>query len=234
MKMHVIVLGWAQSEVNVTVLILQVQCNAVKSCKKFGLPDVKCATTLKHLFPATSSSGSKKRKFNPAEECVASDAHRKRKAANLRVRPKNISVVVLESMPTHVPKGHVRSKLVKKGNVKQILFRRNMTPDEVRAILVREFRGINVQTAQFLQCKPSNVLCLSHDQELGGEGVIDLAGQGSLYLTLKPVEVSVLTRYYINIHSKMVLLLEGGSRMTGTIYIFGLLGQNTIGHNCKF
>ena len=172
--------------------------SALGHCKRFGRPDVKCAATLKHLFPATSSTGSAKRKFNPADDCVASAAHRKKKAANLRVRPKSISVVMLESMPTHVPKGHARYKLVKKGHVKQIFFRRNMTAEEVRAIIVGEFAGIdNVQTAQFLRCKPSNVLCLHQEQELDGEGVIDLAGQGSLYLTLKPVEVSDMIYHFV-------------------------------------
>ena len=70
-----------------------------------------------------------------------------------------------------------------------------MTAEEVR---VGEFAGIdNVQTAQFLRCKPSNVLYLHQEQELDGEGVIDLAGQGSLYLTLKPVEVSDMIYHFV-------------------------------------
>ena len=93
-------------------------------------------------------------------------------------------------MPPHVPKGHARSKLTRDGYVKQISFRRSMSIDEVCKTIVAEFSNISgIESAQFLCCEPSNVLCLSKTQELDGDGVIELAGQGSLYLTLKPVKV---------------------------------------------
>ena len=124
-------------------------------------------------------------------DCVVIDTQKKKKAANIRIRPKTISVVILPSMPQHVPKGYARTKLVRMGHVKQVVFCRNMSSDEVRSTITNKFPTIEgVESAQFLRCEPSNVLCLPKEQELDGEGVIELAGQGSLYMTLKPVKVS--------------------------------------------
>ena len=52
-----------------------------------------------------------------------------------------------------------------------------------------EFEG--VQTAQYHWCKKNNIMLLNESQELDGDGVIDLAGQGSLYLTDKEVTISM-------------------------------------------
>lgn len=83
--------------------------SAVKRCKKLGRPDAKCAAALKHLFPATSPCMvSKKRIFDPEGNCVVVGAQKK-KATNVRIKPKCESVVMLHSMPQHVPKGYARS-----------------------------------------------------------------------------------------------------------------------------
>ena len=172
------------------LIVLQSVCGTANNLKNLGRPSEKCASTLKNLFPVTSN---KKRKFDPTGACVSTDARRKKKAASTRIRPKKVSVVLLEAMPPYVPKGHARAKLMKTGLIKQISFCRNMSNIEVRDILVKEFSKVDqVQTAQFLRCEPSNVMCLNPNQELDGDGVIELAGQGSLYLTLKPVKVRVI------------------------------------------
>ena len=152
----------------------------VRRCKKLGTPDAKCAGTLKNLFPATSSCrASNKRVFDPAGDCVVLGAQKKKKATNMRIKPKCVSVVMLPAMPQHVPKGYARSKLCKSGHIRQLLFRRNMSPEEVRSLIEKEFKAFEgIQSAQFLKCEPSNVLCLHREQGLDGDGVIELAGQG--------------------------------------------------------
>ena len=67
-----------------------------------------------------------------------------------------------------------------------------MKASEVRNIICRafsEFQG--VETAQYLRCEKNNVMLLNENQELDGDDIIDLAGQGSLYLTQKEVTVSL-------------------------------------------
>ena len=83
-------------------------------------------------------------------------------------------------------------KLKKAGRIVKVTLKRCMTASEVRDILVNAFPDFDdVQSAQFLCCGKDNIMLLNEDQDMNGDSVINLAGQGSLYLVQKKVSVSI-------------------------------------------
>ena len=107
--------------------------------------------------------------------------------------------VLLKDKPAVVPKGRSRSKLKESGQIIKRQFKRCMKASEVRNVISDAFSGFQgVEMAQYLRCEKNNVMLLNENQELDGDDVIDLAGQGSLYLTQKAVTVSVtILTYYV-------------------------------------
>ena len=57
-----------------------------------------------------------------------------------------------------------------------------MKATEVRSIIAEGFQGFNLQNIQFLVCGQDNVLTKFENQDLDGDGIMDLAGQGCAYL----------------------------------------------------
>ena len=115
----------------------------------------------------------------------------KKKATNQRMKTKTLTVVLLKEKPAIVPKGHSRHKLKDSGRIAKLQFKRCMKASQVRNIISNgfsEFEGI--ETAQYLRCGQDNIMVVNENQELSGDDLIDLAGQGSLYLTQKRVNVS--------------------------------------------
>ena len=168
-----------------TYMSLKVQSvsdEAKTICKKVG-----GAKSLAMLF-----GGSKKRSFDPRNECVVASQQAKKKATNHRMKPRAVTVVLLESKPKSVPKGYLRRKVKQAGRIAKVNMKRCMISSEVRDAIVNTFPDFaNIQSAQFLRCGNDNVMLLNEDQDLNGDSVIDLAGQGSLYLVQKKVEVSM-------------------------------------------
>ena len=70
-----------------------------------------------------------------------------------------------------------------------------MTSQDVKRVIAEGFTDFNVDTTQFLRCGSDNNMVVNEEQELNGESVINLAGQGSLYLTEEKVNAS-LSEYY--------------------------------------
>lgn len=131
------------------------------------------AKTLSKCFPSH-------KKFDPAAECVASGAQRKKKAAIKRKHEKSVTVTVI-MMPRFVPgipKGKVRKHLASKGRMLSLKITRNMSSQEMRDKVLRVF---NVSTYTVLSCDSTgHVLLKSCDQDIDGEGV--LQRRGCLYL----------------------------------------------------
>ncbi len=170
---------------------------AATICKKVTSPSGATVETLAKLFRSStagsSSKGSRKRSFDPKSECVVASQQSKKKATNQRMKPKVVTVVLLCQKPDCVPKGHSRKKLKLSGRIQKIQFMRCMKTSEVRETIVNSFSGFNnVETAQFLRCGKDNIMVLNEEQDLDGELLINLAGQGSLYLTQKRVDVSII------------------------------------------
>ena len=165
---------------------------ASTACKKLGSPNESSAAALAKLFGnAGPSTTSRKRPFDPKSECVVATQHSKKKASNQRMKIKTLSVVLLKEKGGSVPKGRSRSKLRECGRIVRLQFKRCMKTDEVRKIIKDGFPGFAcIETLQYLRCGQDNILVLNENQDLDGDDIINLAGQGSLYLTQKKVEVT--------------------------------------------
>ena len=148
-------------------------------CQRIGKPSEANAKTLASLFPTLQN---RKRKFDPNDECVVAEQHRKKKAGNpaAKGRAKNLKVVVLAKEVHYLPKGQARDKLAKSGRIKEIPMRRNMTPTQVTAAIINNFSIENS-----LQGHRDNTLTVCKEQIFDGVGIIQLAGSGSVYVTLK-------------------------------------------------
>ena len=124
-------------------------------------------------------------KFNPTDECVASTRQRQKKAAipQSKGRVKCITTLVLEDRPKFIPKGKKqREHLVAMGRLKELYFRRMMSAEEVNIIVLEGFKVINLVKFEYLKCQKNNSLIVAENQKLDGNGVIELAGSGCLYL----------------------------------------------------
>lgn len=132
-------------------------------------------------------------KFDPSDDCVATEAHRRKKAATLgKGRAKKLKVVVLKEIPSSIPKGSQRDSLKRKGRIMDLSFHRCMTSKETVEHISNAFKDLgNVDNLQFLQAHRDNTLRVADKQELDGVGVIKLAANGSLYLKQSDYVVAV-------------------------------------------
>ena len=96
---------------------------------------------------------------------------------------KKVNVIFLKEMLKKVPRGRQRSILEQAGQMHKLEFSRSMTCEEVKKVIENGFPDIeNAKSAAFLACGQNNVLHLNKQQDLNGDCIMDLAGQGSLYL----------------------------------------------------
>lgn len=93
-------------------------------------PPIKHAQMLGKVFPQANI------KFDPHEDCIANDSHKKKKRF---VSPKSscTTVVLLKKFQKYLPKGEARKKLIDKNQIKTVNLSRTMTPKEVKSIIVR-------------------------------------------------------------------------------------------------
>ena len=158
---------------------------AKEICRSLGKPSEANARVLANLFPTCASSSTKRQlKFNPNDECVAGEVHRRKKAATSgQGRAKKVKVVMLNDIPSSIPKGRRRESLKKNGRVVEILFNRCMTAKEVLKQIRAAFVSVgDIHSLQFLHAQQDNTLHVAENQHLDGVGVIKLAGCGSLYI----------------------------------------------------
>ena len=72
----------------------------------------------------------------------------------------------------------------------KLQFQRNMSSQEVKNAILRGFSGFDdVESARYLKCGQDNVMYMNEEQQLDGDRIFELAGQGSIYLTQEPVKV---------------------------------------------
>lgn len=119
-------------------------------------------------------------KFDPAEECVVAEQHRRKKGA--KGRSKTLTVVVINEIPACIPKGAMRERLRKIGRIKDIAFQRYFDEEEVKDLLTESFSHLGDVNFQYLQPHKKNNFTVAEKQELNGIQVIELAKSGSLYL----------------------------------------------------
>lgn len=162
---------------------------AQEYCQKVGKVSEQSAKALKKLYPAFSSQSlaCKKRKFDPTDECVVASEKRKKKATSTRMKPRTFCIVFLPKKTVYVPKGYARSRLAKQGRVLKVLFRRNMSVEEVKDTVVNTFSAFKLDNFNFLRCGQDNRLKVVDDSDLTGDEIFELAGQGSIYICLVSV-----------------------------------------------
>lgn len=120
--------------------------------------------------------------FDPKADCIVDSQKRKKKKAITRDRPKKISVVLLPDFMQVVPKGNARKRLNKDGRIKKLEFRRNMSFLQARNVIVKSFAGFKLKDIQVLCCDQSNAMEKAATQTPNGDELMDIAGQGSLYI----------------------------------------------------
>ena len=162
-------------------------------CTTLGKPSQADARVLSSLFPSSESRPLKRSSsvFDPLNECIVSAQKRKRKA--VRIKPRKVTVVVVHRETTVVLRSGKRRALKQEGNIRQLQFVRTMSP-QVKNALFRGFPdklGKNETTEiTYLQPNPQiHTLTPINKTDYDGGDVIDLAGQGSLYIQLESIEV---------------------------------------------
>ena len=120
-------------------------------------------------------------RFDPHDECVAAESHRWKKAVGKRA--KRVNVVMVQQIPSRVLKGNQRNKLKEDGRIIELAFNRGMTSKETTRLIINAFREISgAQKIQFLQANRDNTMEVHTQLDLDENGVLSLAGSGSLYV----------------------------------------------------
>ena len=129
--------------------------------------------------------------FNPRAECVARDAHGKKK--KFESTPKvpaskdsAVTIVLLKKYHTRIPRGDFRQELIDGNRVKKIALNRDMTPKEVKGKILAAF---SCEDFTLLECAKGGYLLKAKDKELTSQLAIDR--RGALYLCEKSVRLVV-------------------------------------------
>ena len=157
-------------------------------CSGLKKPSAADARTLSSLFPASKPvKRIRSEAFDPFADCIASDAKRKKKA--VRIKPRNIAVVLVDDTD-RVPRFGKRKALKNDGKIRQLQFTRNMSAGQVKKNIIRGFSDKidkdNEHVINILQPDPrTHTLTKLDGSNFDGADVINIAGQGSLYVHIQ-------------------------------------------------
>ena len=167
-----------------------------------GKPSEADARILGSLFPSASApKRTYSKAFSPLDGCVVSREKQQKKAT--RMKPRKVTVVFLtDHKCKKVPRGPKRKALTNDGFIKQIELLRNMPASKVRAIISKAFAEKTCGKARFsfLTADPKlHVLTKVEEKEGGADGadLIEIAGQGSLYVRLMVCLVCYIVLYRV-------------------------------------
>lgn len=170
-----------------TFQFAEVAAKGKSLCKKMGKPCEADAQILGSLFPTSSAPKRTLLKaFNPLDGCVVSKQKQQKKAT--RIKPRKVTVVLIPDPEwKKAPRGLKRKDLHKDGFIQQLEFLRNMSSQQVKNTLIRGFsdKAVGKVTVSYLTADPNlHVLTKVEEREGGADGadIIQLAGQGSLYV----------------------------------------------------
>lgn len=162
-------------------------------CKKATNPSAPSAAAISNLFKKRAdpilTKSVRKRPFDPSSDCVVADQQSKKKAANNRMKGENVNVVLCKKKPKIVLKGRDRKRLKTDGRIVKLQFKRCMTVSQVQRTISSGF-SFDVDAYQYLRCGQNNIMLVNEDQDLDGDDIVELAGQGSLYLAQQQASVS--------------------------------------------
>ena len=98
---------------------------------------------------------------------------------------------MLKRIPSYIPKGIHRNKLKEDGRIIELTFHRCMTSKETMELITDAFKELGrLEKLQYLQANRNNTLKVHMQQDLDGNGVLNLAGCGSLYVQQMEMEES--------------------------------------------
>lgn len=133
--------------------------------------------------------------FNPKAECVANEAHTKKKKFEgapkiTALKDSAVTVVMLKKYQTRIPRGECRQELTDSNRVQKVTLNRNMTPVEVKEKILEGFGCKDF----ILECAKGGYLLRAADVELTSHLAIDR--RGALYLceNSKPVVNTIVYR----------------------------------------
>ena len=118
---------------------IPVQGSAI--CKKLSAPTNSERRELANLFPSSRATSSFKRVFDPTAECVALPQQKKKRAAGLATRPTSREVVLMKGFRNVVPLKKFRSQLKNERRIQSLQFKRTMSPEEVKDVIIHGFKG---------------------------------------------------------------------------------------------
>lgn len=158
-------------------------------CSKLGKPTQSQAQVLGNLFTAPSKPGCQSLTFDPSAKCVASEQQRKKKKPTTICQPYKLWVVVLTSPQDKVPKGSSRKKLNEAGRVKKLEFRRSLSKQHVKNILVKTFPKLRMSNCSFYKrdVDTSLKMCTIEGCFPDGKEITEIASKESLYIVEGPV-----------------------------------------------
>ena len=89
------------------------------------------------VFQVSSSSSKLPSTFDPTRECVFAEQKRKKKCA--RVKPSKLTLTLLTSKESSIPRGKHRKALETKGRIQKVEFSRDMSAATVKNLIIRAF-----------------------------------------------------------------------------------------------
>ena len=105
---------------------------------KVKKPSAATARKLAQLYPSSKHVPVKRLRFDPMQECIALPAKKAKKAA--RIKPVTLEIVVPPTSQSLVlPRGKHRQHLASRGRVKNIQFKRTMSPVQIKNVICTNF-----------------------------------------------------------------------------------------------
>ena len=168
------------------------EAKAIDLCSKVAKPPDHTKSILNKLFPVRAEGRvAQKRRFDPSDKSVAELSKAKKKAAVPRLGGKlrSVTIVLLDTPVSVVPKGKARRALEQNGRVRKAKIHRSMSASDIREVVCKTFSNLPcARKAKFMCCGQDNYLRFMSNQDLSGDEVVKLAGSGSVYMC----EVSVI------------------------------------------
>ncbi len=151
--------------------------NALGFLSKVKKPTAIEAKDLAKCFPSANSKKTKGA-FDSNAECIAADAHRKKKAAiKGKQRIVSVNIVMLKRYASTIPKGKARKELLAEGRIRSISVTRDMTNCQLRNKILRAFEVVSFS---FLQVDSAGRLLKIDNVSFDGESAVKR--RGSLYV----------------------------------------------------
>lgn len=152
-------------------------------------PSKELASTLRKLFPSSSSS-TKRKSFDPSDDCVFVSQQKKKKAA--RVKPTLITLMLIKHRCRGVPRGKYKNDLIEKDMCIKVPLLRSMTSDQVRdALLSKVTTHAEYVDYELLQCVGQRLVEAPEQLPCGSDIVDDAAKRKGNVVYVHPIKKAV-------------------------------------------